>query len=72
LGTPSYEQIWEKVLADTGFKIHKSCYIAEVFRNFGPTTRTAWNSGKGHGSPQCPERTFKAIESALRNFEAIP
>ena len=72
MGTPSYEQIREKVLADTGIKIHKTCYIAEVFRNFGLTTRTSWNSGKGRGSPQCPEKTFKAIEAALRDFEAIP
>ena len=72
MGTPSYEQIREKVLADAGIKIHRTCYIAEVFRSFGLTKRTSWNSGKGRGSPQCPEKTFKAIEAALRDFEAIP
>ena len=40
-------------------------------RKYGLTNRTAWNSGKGRGSPQCPAKHFKAIEDALKEYEMI-
>jgi len=71
MANPTYDEIKEKVFLKYGFKIHRSCYIAEVFREYGLTKRTAWNSGKGRGSPQCPEKQRNAIITVLREHGAI-
>jgi hypothetical protein len=71
MAKPTYEQVKEKVLHDFGLRIHRSCWIAEVMREYGLTKRTAWNTGKGKGSPECPEKYHQAIEKALRDLEAI-
>jgi hypothetical protein len=68
---PTYDEIKDKVYLDTGLKISRSCYIAEVLRAYGLTRRTSWNSGKGKGSPQCPEKQYKAIESVLKEFGVV-
>ncbi|OGO06390.1 MAG: hypothetical protein A2Y92_00345 [Chloroflexi bacterium RBG_13_57_8] len=68
---PTYEEIREKVFKDSGIKVNRSCYIAEVMRAYGLTTRTAWNTGRGKGSPECPVRQYQAIEKALRDLGAI-
>ena len=68
---PTYDEIKEKVYSKYGFKIHRSCYIAEVLRQYGLTRRASWNSGKGRGSPQCPGKQFKAIEEVLREYRVI-
>jgi len=71
MNKPTYEQVKERVLQDSGIRVHRSCWIAEVMRKYGLTTRTAWNTGRGRGSPECPEKQHKAIEKALRDLGAI-
>jgi len=42
----------------------KTCWIAEVKREKGLTTRRAWNAGMGKGAPPCPPH----IKTVLRNI----
>ena len=63
-GIPTYRQIIECVQGRTCRTI-KTCWIADVKRELGLTTRTAWNHGRGKGAPPCPERYKEAIRSCL-------
>ena len=44
----------------------KTCWIAEVKRKYGKTTRRAWNSGTGGGAPPCPEDVFRRLEKVMK------
>ena len=57
---PTYKQITECVRRQTGRTV-KTCWIAEVKREMGLTTRRAWNQGQGRGAPPCPARYKDAI-----------
>ena len=50
---PTYREIIECVRRRTGRTV-KTCWIAEVKRELGLTTRVAWNRGQGRGAPPCP------------------
>ena len=56
----TYRQITECVRSKTGRTV-KTCWIAEVKREMGLTTRRAWNSGLGVGAPGCPSDLKQAI-----------
>ena len=63
---PTYKQIAECVRRRTGLTV-KTCWIAEIKRELGLTTRVAWNRGQGVGSPPSPPRSKEAIRHCLLN-----
>jgi hypothetical protein len=42
-----------------------TCWIAEVKRSHGLTTRRAPNAGKGEGADKCLDEYWKAIEEVM-------
>ena len=64
-GVPTYQQITECVLGHTGRTV-RTCWVAEVKRELGLTTRVAWNRGQGRGAPPCPEPDKEAIRHCLK------
>ena len=60
----TYREIQEHVKRWTGRTV-KTCWIAEVKRELGLTTRKAWNSGHGIGAPACPPDLKVAIRRCL-------
>lgn len=62
----TYTEIKEQVRHRTGITIYHDCWVAEVKRAHGLTTRKAWNRGQGDGAPPCPPHVFRAIEQVLR------
>ena len=44
----------------------KTCWIAEIKREFGLTRGPAPNRGKGRGAPPCPPRYRTVLRSVLR------
>ena len=60
----TYKQIVECVKHRTGRTV-KTCWVAEVKRELGLTTRVAWNRGQGAGAPPCPARYKKAIRQCI-------
>ena len=63
---PTYNQIAECVRRLTGRTV-RTCWIAEVKRELGLTTRTAWNRGRGTSAPPCPSRYKKVIRHCVLN-----
>ena len=61
---PTYKEIAECVRSSTG-RMVKTCWIAEVKRELGLTTRAAPNRGQGAGAPPCPERYKEPIRRCL-------
>ena len=61
---PTYKEIAACVRRRTGRTV-KTCWIAEVKREMGLTTRTAWNRGQGAGAPPCPPQYKEAIRNCL-------
>ena len=61
---PTYKQIIECVQLRIGRTV-KTCWIAEVKREMGLTTRVAWNRGMGAGSSPCPSQYKDAIRNCL-------
>ena len=61
---PTYREIIECVRRRTGRTV-KTCWIAEVKRELGLTTRVAWNRGQGRGAPACPAVYKEKIRRCL-------
>ena len=68
---PTYKQIAECVRRRTGRTV-RTCWIAEVKRELGLTTRTAANRGQGFGATPCPERYKEAIRHCLSGVGPQP
>ena len=66
LNMATYKQIVECVKLRTGRTV-KTCWVAEVKRELGLTTRVAWNRGQGAGSPSCPPRYKEAIRHCIES-----
>ena len=64
---PTYQQIAECVRHRTGRSV-RTCWIAEVKRELGLTTRVAWNRGQGRGAPPCPDLYKEAVRHCLASF----
>lgn len=63
-----YDQIVERVLEQTGRRIHHTCYIAHVLSDHGLTLRIASNrKGTGRAHP-CPKSWRAPIEEAIRHL----
>ena len=62
---PTYAQIVDCVRLKTGRTV-KTCWIAEVKREMGLTSRKAWNTGMGDGAPPCPLRYKDAIRACIQ------
>ena len=60
----TYRQVIECVKQKTGRTV-KTCWVAEVKRELGLTTRVAPNRGQGAGAPPCPPRYKEAIRQCL-------
>ena len=62
----TYKQIVECVKRCTGRTV-KTCWIAEVKRELGLTTKAAWNRGQGAGAAPCPARYKEAIRHCIES-----
>ena len=61
----TYVQIMECVRRKTGRTV-KTCWIAEVKREMGLTSRKAWNAGMGYGAPPCPPHYKDVIRACIK------
>ena len=64
----TYKQIVECVKRRTGRTV-KTCWVAEVKRELGLTTKAAWNRGQGAGAPPCPARYKEAIRQCIEALQ---
>ena len=64
----TYKQIVECVKRLTGRTV-KTCWVAEVKRELGLTTKAAWNRGQGAGAPPCPARYKEAIRQCIEALQ---
>lgn len=62
-----YKQIQNYVASELDVQASsvKTCWIAEVKRQFGLTQRRASNAGQGKGAPPCPPRYRRAIARCI-------
>jgi 23S rRNA (uracil1939-C5)-methyltransferase len=68
----TYTQIIERVRREHGFKIHHSCWIADVKAKHGLTARPAHNRrSASYRVVPCPPTKVAAIEDALKYFGMI-
>lgn len=63
-----YKQIADRVLEQTGKRIHHSCYIAHVLADHGLTRRVAHNRYGPERRCQCPCALRPAIEEAIQHL----
>ena len=64
---PTYKQSTECVRRQIGQTV-KTCWIAEVKREKGLTTRRAWNRGLGVGALPCPPQYKDVIRKCLSSL----
>jgi hypothetical protein len=68
----TYQQIKDHVRREFGFKIHHTCWIADVKARYGLTARIAANRQSTDSRVvSCPPDKVPAIEAALRHFGMI-
>ena len=64
-------QIAQEIYRERHGRTVKTCWIADIKREFGTTTHEAWNRQRGNPTNPCPADVYPKLKAILEDLRMI-